>query len=399
MLKRLLDPVRSAVGSVAGFLRALRVPGGAAGRALLALSLVAVLATGGWFVVQQQRVAGKTGEQAGASGAPLANASRVPEVLRAAAPIKATAPGSTGPQLSRWAKQMAKRMDIPARALAGYALAELKIRKDIPGCHLSWVTLAGIGATGSNHGRDDGNRLLAGGELSSPLETLPLRGPDGKTVDSRSAIGPMQLPVGLWDEWRRSENGKPNPQDIDDAALTTGTALCADGRDTGTGEGWWSAIKSVRDSDLFLQRVLANANVYGTIATTKQPLDGKVLTAVRWAISKIGLPYVWGGNGLESGDAGFDCSGLTKYSYQSAGVGLPRTAHTQYLATEKVPPNEEPRLGDLVFYGSPQGRIHHVGMYIGNGQMINAPTFGMAVQIHSYRTPGDDYAGAGRPVG
>jgi cell wall-associated NlpC family hydrolase len=292
---------------------------------------------------------------------------------------------------------MARKMNIPARALAGYALAELRIRRDIPDCHLSWVTLAGIGATGSNHGRVDGLHLLNDGVMSSPLETLPLRGADGKTVDNRTTIGPMQLPIGLWNEWQRSENGKPNPQDIDDAALTTATALCADGRDTATGSGWWAAIKSIRDSDLFLQRVLANANVYGTIATTKQPIDDRVLTAIRWAISQIGLPYVWGGNGLQSGDAGFDCSGLTKYSYQSAGIVLPRTAQTQYLATQRVPPNEEPRLGDLVFYGSSRG-IHHVGMYIGNGQMINAPTFGMAVQLASYRTPGDDFAGAGRPV-
>jgi cell wall-associated NlpC family hydrolase len=51
-----------------------------------------------------------------------------------------------------------------------------------------------------------------------------------------------------------------------------------------------------------------------------------------------------------------------------------------------------------VFYGNPATRIHHVGLYLGNGLMINAPTEGQAIQIHTYHSKGDDYAGAGRPA-
>ena len=63
-----------------------------------------------------------------------------------------------------------------------------------------------------------------------------------------------------------------------------------------------------------------------------------------------------------------------------------------------VPHVTDPQLGDLIFYGEPATKIHHVGLYIGNQQMIDAPQTGQAVQVHTYRRDGDDYAGAGRPT-
>ena len=106
---------------------------------------------------------------------------------------------------------------------------------------------------------------------------------------------------------------------------------------------------------------------------------------------------LWGGDGPTNGDSGFDCSGLTTFSYAAAGVGLPRTAHTQYYAGPHVPPGAALQPGDLVFYGTP-ARVHHVGMYIGDGKMANAPTFGKPVQVAFYRWTGDDYLGATRPA-
>ncbi|UUV28601.1 C40 family peptidase [Amycolatopsis roodepoortensis] len=120
------------------------------------------------------------------------------------------------------------------------------------------------------------------------------------------------------------------------------------------------------------------------------------MTAINYACGQRGLPYVWGGNGPLNGDAGFDCSGLTKAAYDAAGIPLPRTAHTQYHAGPRVPGGQL-LPGDLVFYG-PTSKIRHVGLYIGNGKMLNAPTFGQPVQIDNYRYPGDDYAGATRPA-
>ena len=125
--------------------------------------------------------------------------------------------------------------------------------------------------------------------------------------------------------------------------------------------------------------------------------DQRAQVAIRTAMAQIGLPYVWGGDGPTNGDAGFDCSGLTTFSYAAAGVNLPRTAHTQYYTGPHVPPGAALQPGDLVFYGTP-ARVHHVGMYLGDGKMVNAPTFGKPVQTAFYRWNGDDYLGATRPA-
>ena len=130
--------------------------------------------------------------------------------------------------------------------------------------------------------------------------------------------------------------------------------------------------------------------------TTDAP-DARAVVAIRTALAQIGLPYVWGGNGPTNGDAGFDCSGLTTFSYGSAGVPLPRTAHTQYNAGPHVPDGAPLQPGDLVFYGT-TARVRHVGMYLGAGRMVNAPTFGRPVQVAFYRYRGDNYLGATRPA-
>ena len=130
--------------------------------------------------------------------------------------------------------------------------------------------------------------------------------------------------------------------------------------------------------------------------TTDAP-DTRASVAIRTALAQIGLPYVWGGNGPTNGDAGFDCSGLTTFSYGSAGVPLPRTAHTQYNAGPHVPDGAPLQPGDLVFYGT-TARVYHVGMYVGAGRMVNAPTFGKPVQMAYYRYRGDNYLGATRPA-
>ncbi|MDT7581125.1 MAG: hypothetical protein QOK35_2389 [Pseudonocardiales bacterium] len=132
-------------------------------------------------------------------------------------------------------------------------------------------------------------------------------------------------------------------------------------------------------------------------AFTSAAPDQRAALAIRTALAQIGLPYVWGGDGPTNGDAGFDCSGLTTFSYATAGVLLPRTAHTQYNTGPHVPDGAPLQPGDLVFYGT-SARVHHVGMYVGAGRMVNAPTFGKPVQVAFYRYRGDDYLGATRPA-
>ncbi|RZT87228.1 NlpC/P60 family protein [Pseudonocardia sediminis] len=125
--------------------------------------------------------------------------------------------------------------------------------------------------------------------------------------------------------------------------------------------------------------------------------DARARTAIRVAMDQIGLPYIWGGDGPTEGDAGFDCSGLTTFAYGEAGIDLPRTAHTQFRAGPRVPAAAPLQPGDLVFYGT-WAKVHHVGMYLGDGRMVNAPTFGEPVQTAYYRWNGDDYIGATRPA-
>ena len=119
--------------------------------------------------------------------------------------------------------------------------------------------------------------------------------------------------------------------------------------------------------------------------------------AVEAALDQLGLPYEWGGDGPTAGDTGFDCSGLTHHAYAVAGIALPRTAHAQFYAGPGVPAGAPLRPGDLVFYGVPV-RVYHVGLFIGEGRMVNASTYGRPVRVSQYRYPGDAYLGATRPA-
>ncbi|MFF8091649.1 NlpC/P60 family protein [Streptomyces sp. NPDC016675] len=100
--------------------------------------------------------------------------------------------------------------------------------------------------------------------------------------------------------------------------------------------------------------------------------SGRAAAAVAAARSALGKPYVWGSNG----PGGFDCSGLTQWSYAQAGVGLPRTSQAQSGAGRQVS-LADARPGDLVAY---RDDASHIGMYVGNGQVIHAPYPGAPVR-------------------
>lgn len=110
--------------------------------------------------------------------------------------------------------------------------------------------------------------------------------------------------------------------------------------------------------------------------------------AVEQAMSQLGVKYRWGEDDPESG---FDCSGLTSWAWGRVGVSIPHSSRAQFNSLAHVEPEDlEP--GDLVFFGSP---VHHVGMYVGNGQMVHAPHSGAVVSVASvYRR---DLRGGGRP--
>ena len=117
------------------------------------------------------------------------------------------------------------------------------------------------------------------------------------------------------------------------------------------------------------------------------PTDGSTgAQAVSIAMQYLGVPYVWGG----SSPGGFDCSGLTSYVYAQLGIGLSHFTGSQWNEGTRVPADQL-LPGDLVFFHSD---LHHMGMYVGNGQMIHAPQTGDVVKISPLMS---DYAGAVRP--
>ncbi len=109
--------------------------------------------------------------------------------------------------------------------------------------------------------------------------------------------------------------------------------------------------------------------------TLPRASSGQAAAAIQGAMAKIGSPYVWGA----SGPNGFDCSGLTSYAYGLAGVSLPHSSRAQANLGPHVS-RSELQPGDLVIFYNP---ISHVGIYIGNGMMVHARTFGHPVAVTS----------------
>jgi cell wall-associated NlpC family hydrolase len=117
------------------------------------------------------------------------------------------------------------------------------------------------------------------------------------------------------------------------------------------------------------------------------PASGRAAAAVNYAMAQVGKAYVYGA----AGPSAFDCSGLTMMAWAQAGVALPHSSSAQYSSGPHIAASDL-RPGDLVFYYSP---ISHVGMYIGNGMIVNALNPGAGVRVSAlYSMP---YVGAVRP--
>ena len=115
---------------------------------------------------------------------------------------------------------------------------------------------------------------------------------------------------------------------------------------------------------------------------------------IRRGLSQLGVPYSWGGgnaggpsNGIGSGSdtVGFDCSGLVLYSFAGVGIKLPHYSGSQYNLGRKIP-SSQMRRGDVIFYGP--GGSQHVTIYLGQGQMLEAPDVGLKVRVAPVRTSG-----------
>ena len=107
--------------------------------------------------------------------------------------------------------------------------------------------------------------------------------------------------------------------------------------------------------------------------------DSLASKVVDSALSRIGIPYVWGGESMAEG--GYDCSGLMQYAYGEHGISLSRTTYTQVNEGTAVGSLSEAKPGDLIFYGGTPPT--HVAMYIGDGQVVHAPFTGSYIQVAS----------------
>jgi cell wall-associated NlpC family hydrolase len=117
------------------------------------------------------------------------------------------------------------------------------------------------------------------------------------------------------------------------------------------------------------------------------PASGRAAAAVRFAMAQVGKAYVYGASGPNA----YDCSGLTMRAWGAAGVGLPHSSGAQQGSGVRVSESQL-RPGDLVFYYSP---VSHVGMYIGNGLIVNALNPGAGVRVSGLHSM--PYSGAVRP--
>ncbi|ATO37746.1 peptidase P60 [Geobacillus sp. 47C-IIb] len=154
------------------------------------------------------------------------------------------------------------------------------------------------------------------------------------------------------------------------------------------------AVKVMTPSDGAKWLKQEDVQIFRTEADIPAPTGEDV---VRTAKQFLGLPYLWAG----TSGFGFDCSGFTHTIYKAHGITIPRDSSVQ--AQFGLPVSEKDlQPGDLLFFAYDQGkgRVHHVGMYIGNGKMIHSPNSSSTVRIDDYRAPGygEEFAGARRYI-
>ncbi|MGH8300768.1 MAG: C40 family peptidase, partial [Steroidobacteraceae bacterium] len=167
---------------------------------------------------------------------------------------------------------------------------------------------------------------------------------------------------------------------------TAAALLCADG--AGSAATLRTAVADYNHSDLYVNTVLTLS-----LAFDADPgASGTVVAELTFAAHQLGTPYVWGG----TGPGGFDCSGLAQAAYGAAGITLPRVAEQQFEAGPAVPSGSTVQPGDLVFFGGGPGTVDHVGLYVGAGEMIDAPHTGALVRFDDAH--GSGLVGATRPA-
>ncbi|MEN3298532.1 NlpC/P60 family protein [Pseudonocardia sp.] len=260
----------------------------------------------------------------------------------------------------------------PARAAADQARADEEgFRTQIDGLALTFV---------ENGKLDQFNAFLAS---SSPQDYLDQM----SALESLSAEHATQLDD-LLDKVRQADRTKADADDATARAQAAADDAHKAADDIAARKA--DADKRIDDVEKLLRELSPEERDAYNGPGEDGPVDivgtGAGVEALRAAATRLGKPYVWGASGPNS----FDCSGLTSWAFNRAGVTLPRSSSAQSTVGRSVSWSDM-QPGDLVFYYSP---VSHVGIYAGGGKMINAPQSGDVVKYQTVSA--DAFSGARR---
>jgi cell wall-associated NlpC family hydrolase len=236
-----------------------------------------------------------------------------------------------------------------------YLTLYLNAAQTCPG--LPWAVLAGIGKVESDHGQSPAPGVHSG-------------------TNYAGAEGPMQFEPTTFSQYAvHADAVAPlSPYNPADAIYTAAAMLCAKGAASGTEAGIRQAIFAYNHSQSYVTAVLAWAARY----TNLTPSDAAAV-AIAFAVRQVGKPYQWGATGPDA----YDCSGLVYAAYAAAGIRIARTTY-QWRQDGPQIPLTAIQPGDLLFTAGSDGtpaNPGHVVMYLGGGQVIQAPQTGEDVQI------------------
>ncbi|MBR8741438.1 NlpC/P60 family protein [Nocardiopsis sp. MG754419] len=298
---------------------------------------------------------------------------------------------------------------IPASVLEAYVQAAAGLESEHEQCRgMTWSVLAGIGKVESDHVTD--RKVSASGDVRPKMigPRLDGSGAGGNTtphmdsddgewdedVEYDRAVGPMQFLPTTWATHGLDGNGDgvADPHNIRDATWSAAVYLCvshpnAEVVDFTDQDDLEAALLRYNRASWYVDKVMGHIKTYTEIAAqavTQTPRVGSGVSseqgraAAEWALAQVGKPYVWGGTGPH----GFDCSGLTMQAWKAAGVTVPRVT-TDQVNTGTHVDLQDLQMGDLLFYdtGAPGGSPSHVTMYVGEGQMVNAPRTGQNIRV------------------
>ena len=240
---------------------------------------------------------------------------------------------------------------IPPAYLALYMSAA----RTCPG--LPWGVLAGIGKVESDHGQSTAAGVHSGANYAG-------------------AEGPMQFEPATFAQYAvdGDHDGQLSAYDSADATYSAAAMLCANGAAFGTAAGIRQAVFAYNHSQTYVVDVLGWAARY----TIPAP-SGAAATALAFALRQIGKPYQWGA----AGPGAYDCSGLVYAAYAATGIHIARTTFG-WRQDGPLVPLSQIQPGDLLFSAGSDGtpaNPGHVVMYLGGGQIVQAPQTGEDIQI------------------